>query len=152
MPSGRTLFADGVFEFVHEAFVEGVGFGSAEFGELLDEFFLFFVEFCGGFDLDGDELVALSVAAQVGHAEAAQFEYGAGLCAVGDFEFGFPFERGHGDGRAEYRVGEADGDGAVEVGFFAFKDGIGFDIDAHVEVAAGATIAPGFAFTGYSES
>lgn len=88
--------------------MQRIGLVCAEFFEFFDEFFLFFREFCGCFYLDRDELIALTVSAQIGESHAAQFEDGSGLGPRGDFQFDLSTDSGYVDGCTEYGLGEAD--------------------------------------------
>lgn len=144
--AGEDEYSSLLLEFVHEAAVEGVGFGVGFGVEFLDEFALFPGEFSRDFNDHSDDLIALAVAAQIGHALAAEAKRSAGLGSRRYFEFFFSTKSRDADRGAEGGLRKTDGHFADDIFAFALEDRVGLDFDEDMEVASRAAIEAGLAF------
>lgn len=133
---------------LEEPFGDGRVVFAAAFGEVLELRLLFGVEFGWDFHGDADEEVATAATAQVWHTFASKFECCSALGSGRDFQGNFPVESGGMDFTAERGGGEGYGEFAEEVVALARKNGVGLNMDNHVEVAAITAANAGFAMTG----
>jgi len=101
-------------------------------------------EFGRHLDDGTDQKLALTRAAQVGHAFAAQFEQRAVLRAGRDFDHGLALESGHVDFAAQCGGDKGHRHFAEKVGAVAGEDGMLADMDHDVEIPGGGSAQAGF--------
>src|SRR6185503_14898579 len=76
------------------------------------------------------------------------FELGAILRPLRDFELVRHFEGGHFDFRAEGRLRDVQGDGAVQVVFVAFEERVRLYLEEYIQISRGSAVAARLAFAG----
>src|SRR2546422_6702810 len=124
---------------------------AGEGGELLEQLTLLLGQLLRHLDGHTDVLIAALVAVEVRDALSAQPEHLAALRAGRDLHLHLPVERRHVDGRAQRRLGEADGDLADDLGILADEAGVFLDVHDHVQVSRRAAPLPRLTLAGELE-
>ena len=110
------------------------------------------VQFAGGLDADLDVQIAFAMAVQHGHAFATDAHGSARLHCFGDFQSVFAFQGGNANLSSERSLAEGNRNDAMQVGTFALKEGMLFNVQNHIKIASRTAKGPGFAQAGEADA
>src|ERR1035438_8653783 len=123
----------------------GLVFDGGEFAQFGQEFTLSLRQLTGSLDSHLDVEIAFAVAVEDRHPFIANSERGSGLRAFRHFQLVLSLERGHENIGPESSLRKRDGNHAVDVITFAFKEGVLLHVQHDIQVPGGAAECSGFA-------
>src|SRR5713226_4680970 len=147
---GLPFLAENVFDFVEE---RGVAVRRLVFhfhcgAELLDQSALVARQLCWRHDTNVVVQIAFAPAARIGQSPALDAKNGAALRAFRNLQFFFSVQSRHLQLRAESGLGDAQGDGAIQIRAAPLEERMFLDFEYNVQIARRPAIWPRFAFTG----
>ncbi len=129
----------------------GLDFAAQAFGELLKKLALFLVQPAGNFHVNDHQLIAASVAAQVGHAFAAHVQDLAGLGPCRDLQGSLAIHRGDFHFGPQHGLGYVDVKIHQDVVFAAAEIFMRFYIDDDIQVPVGPAVDARLAFASQAD-
>ena len=112
--------------------------------QFLQQFSLPLVQFAGSLDTKFDEQVAFAMTVQHRHTFAANAHSSARLHSLGDFQSMLAFEGGDANLGPERGLAERNWNHAVQIGAFALKERVLFDVQDHIKITRRPTESSGF--------